>query len=52
MATLCPAGQEQESVWKALAQAVPDRTSAGYGGFHCVPSISFITTRCLASFCL
>jgi N-methylhydantoinase B len=40
MATLCPAGPEQEAVWKALAQAVPERTSAGYGGFHCVPSIS------------
>jgi N-methylhydantoinase B len=40
MATLCPAGQEHESVWKALALAVPERSSAGYGGFHCVPSFS------------
>jgi N-methylhydantoinase B len=45
MATLCPAGQEQEAVWKALAQAVPERTSAGYGGFHCVPSISGVDRR-------
>ena len=40
MATLCPAGQEQEAVWKALARAAPGRTAAGYGGFHCIPSIS------------
>jgi len=45
MATLCPAAQEQEVVWKALAQAVPERTSAGYGGFHCIPSISGVDER-------
>ncbi len=45
MATLCPAAQEQEVVWKALAQAVPERSSAGYGGFHCVPSISGVDER-------
>lgn len=45
MATLCPAGQEQEAVWKALAHAVPERTAAGYGGFHCVPSISGVDRR-------
>ncbi|HCU90108.1 MAG TPA: hypothetical protein DGR97_09195 [Gammaproteobacteria bacterium] len=45
MATLCPAAQEQEVIWKALAQAAPDRTSAGYGGFHCIPSISGVDKR-------
>jgi len=45
MATLCPAGQEQEVVWKALAQAAPERSSAGYGGFHCIPSISGVDKR-------
>jgi len=45
MATLCPAAQEQEAVWKALAQAAPDRTSAGYAGFHCIPSISGVDER-------
>jgi len=45
MATLCPAAQEQEVIWKALAQAVPERTSAGYGGFHCIPSISGVDKR-------
>ena len=45
MATLCPAAQEQEAVWKALALAAPDRTSAGYAGFHCVPSISGVDGR-------
>lgn len=45
MATLCPAGQEHEAVWKALALAAPDRTSAGYGGFHCAPSISGVDER-------
>jgi N-methylhydantoinase B len=45
MATLCPAGQEQEVVWKALAKAAPERSSAGYGGFHCIPSISGVDER-------
>ncbi|MBI4693701.1 MAG: hydantoinase B/oxoprolinase family protein [Gammaproteobacteria bacterium] len=45
MATLCPAAQEQEAVWKALAIAAPERTSAGYAGFHCVPSISGVDER-------
>jgi len=45
MATLCPAGQEQEVVWKALAKAAPERASAGYGGFHCIPSISGVDRR-------
>ena len=45
MATLCPATQEQEAIWKALAQAAPDRTSAGYAGFNCVPSISGVDER-------
>ena len=45
MATLCPAGQEQEVVWKALAKAAPERTAAGYGGFHCIPSISGVDKR-------
>jgi N-methylhydantoinase B len=45
MATLCPAGQEQEVVWKALAKAAPERSSAGYGGFHCIPSISGVDKR-------
>lgn len=45
MATLCPAAQELEVVWKALAQACPERTSAGYGGFHCVPSICGVDAR-------
>ncbi len=45
MATLCPAGQEHEAVWKALARAVPERSAAGYGGFHCVPSISGVDRR-------
>ena len=45
MATLCPAGQEQEVVWKALAKAAPERTAAGYGGFHCIPSISGVDER-------
>lgn len=45
MATLCPAGQEQEVVWKALALAAPERSSAGYGGFHCIPSISGVDKR-------
>ena len=45
MATLCPAAQEQEAVWKALSQATPERTSAGYAGFHCIPSISGVDER-------
>ncbi len=45
MATLCPAGQEKEAVWKALALAAPERTTAGYGGFHCIPSISGVDKR-------
>ena len=45
MATLCPATQEQEAVWKALAHATPERTSAGYAGFQCVPSISGVDDR-------
>ena len=45
MATLCPAGQEQEVVWKALAQACPERSSAGYGHFHCIPTISGVDER-------
>ena len=45
MATLTPATQEMEAVWKALAQAAPDRTSAGYGGFHNAPSISGVDER-------
>ena len=45
MATLTPATQEMEAVWKALAQAAPDRTSAGYGSFQCAPSISGIDNR-------
>jgi N-methylhydantoinase B len=45
MATLCPAGQEQEVVWKALAKAAPERSAAGYGGFHCIPSISGVDKR-------
>jgi N-methylhydantoinase B len=45
MATLCPAGQEQEVVWKALAKAAPERSSAGYGGFHNIPSISGVDRR-------
>ena len=45
MATLTPATQEMEAVWKALAQATPDRTSAGYGSFQCAPSISGIDNR-------
>ena len=45
MATLCPAGQEHEAVWKALALAAPERSSAGYGGFHCIPSISGVDER-------
>ena len=45
MATLCPAAQEQESIWRALAHAIPDRAAAGYGGFHCVPSISGVDKR-------
>jgi len=32
-------------VLEALAQAVPERTSAGYGGFHCIPSISGVDQR-------
>ena len=32
----CPAGQEQENGLKALAQAAPERSSAGYGSFHCI----------------
>jgi len=45
MATLCPATQEQEAVWKALTQATPERTSAGYAGFQCVPSVSGVDDR-------
>jgi N-methylhydantoinase B len=45
MATLTPATQEQAAIWRALAHAIPDRTTAGYGGFHCIPSLSGIDNR-------
>jgi N-methylhydantoinase B len=39
-ATIVPGDPMQDAVWKALAQAIPERVAAGYGRFHCIPALS------------
>lgn len=40
LATIGPDDTMQDAVWKALAQAVPERVAAGNGRIHCVPFFS------------
>lgn len=40
LATIGPGDTMQDAVWKALAQVVPERVSAGNGRIHCVPFFS------------
>jgi N-methylhydantoinase B len=45
LATIVPGDPMQDAVWKALAQAMPERVSAGYGRVHCEPVLSGIDRR-------
>jgi len=45
LATIVPGDPMQDAVWKALAQAMPERVSAGYGRVHCEPVLSGIDKR-------
>ncbi len=40
LATICPADTMQIAVWKALADAMPERATGGMPGIHCVPFFS------------
>jgi len=40
LATIVPGDPMQDAVWKALAKAMPDRVSAGFGRINCVPFFS------------
>ena len=40
LATICPGDTMQIAVWKALAQAMPERANGGMPGIHCVPMFS------------
>lgn len=45
LATIVPGDPMQDAVWKALAKAMPERVSAGYGRVHCEPVLSGIDRR-------
>ena len=45
LATIVPGDPMQDAVWKALAQAMPERVSAGYGRVHCEPVLSGVDCR-------
>ncbi len=45
LATIVPGDPMQDAVWKALAQAMPERVSAGYGRVHCEPVLSGVDRR-------
>jgi N-methylhydantoinase B len=45
LATIVPGDPMQDAVWKALAQAMPERVSAGYGRVHCEPVLSGVDHR-------
>ena len=40
LATICPADTMQIAVWKALADAMPERATGGMPSIHCVPFFS------------
>lgn len=45
MATIVPGDAMQDAVWKALAQAIPDRVAAGYARMNCAPSLAGVDCR-------
>ncbi len=45
IATIVPGDPMQDAVWKALAQAIPERAAAGYGRIQCVPFFSGVDRR-------
>ena len=44
-ATILPGDAMQDAVWKALAQAMPERVSAGYARMNCSPSFAGVDRR-------
>ena len=40
LATICPGDTMQIAVWKALAQAMPERANGGMPSIHCIPMFS------------
>lgn len=45
LATIIPGDPMQDAVWRALAQAMPERVAAGYGRIQAVPFFSGIDRR-------
>tara|TARA_Y100001934_G_scaffold217640_1_gene258434 strand:- start:4 stop:963 length:960 start_codon:yes stop_codon:yes gene_type:complete len=44
-ATICPGDTMAHAVWRALAEAMPDRAFGGMPAIHCVPMFSGTDTR-------
>ncbi|MGH8596337.1 MAG: hydantoinase B/oxoprolinase family protein [Gammaproteobacteria bacterium] len=44
-ATILPGDAMQDAVWKALAEAMPERVAAGYARMNCSPSFAGIDRR-------